>query len=189
MELRRTSRRSDLFVLSLAFAALGAVDASAQVLEIGPTGQVATRGAAGAAAAAARPDACSGALAEAFAAAAARTQLSIELLMNVARTESRCNPRAVSPAGAIGVMQLMPATARQLGVNPWNAAENIAGGAEYLRRQIERFDGQLDLALAAYNAGPGAVEREGGTPPFPETRRYVERNLDLLAAISLGNQP
>ena len=94
------------------------------------------------------------------------------LLEAVAWQESRGQMSAVSPKGALGVMQLMPATAAALGVDPRNLADNIRGGALYLRRQLDRF-GSVPLALAAYNAGPGAVKRFGGIPPFRETRAYV----------------
>lgn len=86
--------------------------------------------------------------------------------------ESRGRADAVSPKGALGPMQLMPATARELGVDPRDPAQNRAGGIAYLARQLARF-GSVPLALAAYNAGPGAVLRHGGVPPFAETRRYV----------------
>jgi soluble lytic murein transglycosylase-like protein len=86
--------------------------------------------------------------------------------------ESRGRMDAISSKGALGLMQLMPATAAQLGVNPYNADDNIRGGALYLRQQIDRF-GTIPLALAAYNAGPGAVLRYGGIPPFRETQNYV----------------
>lgn len=94
------------------------------------------------------------------------------LLEAVAWQESRGRVNAVSHKGAYGVMQLMPGTAAELGVDPTNVAENIRGGAIYLRRQLERF-GSVPLALAAYNAGPGAVIRYGGVPPYRETRDYV----------------
>lgn len=96
------------------------------------------------------------------------------LVAAVARRESAFHPRAVSPAGASGVMQLMPATARFLGVTDvFDARQNIFGGTRYLRSLLETFDGDLDLALAAYNAGPGAVEKYNGVPPYRETRSYV----------------
>ncbi len=122
----------------------------------------------------------------AVAAAAARYDLSPDLLDAVARSESGYDPNIVSPAGAIGVMQLMPATARQLGVDPRDPVQNIMGGAAYLRAQLDRFDGAVDLALAAYNAGGGRVVQYGGVPPFRETRAYVAANLDRLATASIS---
>ena len=120
----------------------------------------------------------------AIAAAADRYDLSPDFLDAVARSESGYDPAIVSPAGAIGVMQLMPATARQLGVDPRDPSQNIMGGAAYLRAQLDRFDGAVDLALAAYNAGSGRVIQYGGVPPFRETRAYVAANLDRLATAS-----
>jgi soluble lytic murein transglycosylase-like protein len=96
------------------------------------------------------------------------------LLVAVARRESRFNPNAVSPVGACGIMQLMPATARYLGIkNIFDARQNVFGGARYLRTLLDTFHGDLDLTLAAYNAGPGAVQKYNGVPPFRETRNYV----------------
>ena len=98
------------------------------------------------------------------------------LLEAVAWQESRGRMSAVSVKGALGVMQLMPSTAAELGVNPGDLADNIRGGALYLRRQLDRF-GSVPLALAAYNAGPGAVLRYGGIPPYRETRDYVAKSM------------
>ncbi len=91
--------------------------------------------------------------------------------------ESHGNPGVRSSAGAIGLMQLMPATARGLGVNPFNASQNVLGGARYLGQLLGTFRGNLRLALAAYNAGPGAVERYGTVPPYHQTRSYVRKIL------------
>ncbi len=103
------------------------------------------------------------------------------LVAAVISVESDGNPTARSHRGARGLMQLMPATAQELGVrDPEDPMENLRGGSRYLRRLIDRFDGQLPLALAAYNAGPSRVAASGGIPPFPETRRYVERVLDRM---------
>lgn len=97
------------------------------------------------------------------------------LLKAVIRVESNFNPQVVSQKGAQGLMQLMPETAREVGVrNPFDASESIFGGAMYLRKMLDTFE-HLDLALAAYNAGPGAVRRHGGIPPYEETRNYVKR--------------
>ena len=96
------------------------------------------------------------------------------LVAAIAARESAYNPGAVSPAGAVGVMQLMPATARYAGVrNAFDARENVFGGVHYLRTLLDTFHGDLDLTLAAYNAGPGAVQRYNGVPPFRETKDYV----------------
>lgn len=105
------------------------------------------------------------------------------LVAAVARTESGLDPSATSRTGAAGLMQLMPATARSLGVtDPYDPAANVRGGAAYLRNLLERFGGDVALAVAAYNAGPSAVERYGGVPPYAETRRYVARVLEAYRA-------
>lgn len=95
--------------------------------------------------------------------------------------ESRWRPNARSPVGASGLTQLMPGTARELGVNPWNPYANLEGGVKYLRQQLDRFNGDLEKALAAYNAGPGRVERAGGVPNIRETRLYVASIMARLA--------
>jgi len=106
--------------------------------------------------------------------AAQRNHLDPALLDAVIDQESGFRPDVVSGAGAVGLMQLMPATARELGFSdPFDPAQNIEGGAKYLRSLLDRYDGRLDLALAAYNAGPGAVDHFGGVPPYKETRAYV----------------
>lgn len=113
---------------------------------------------------------------------ALRHGLDPDLVTALVRVESCFDPRARSSAGALGLMQLMPATARALGVgDPFDVAENLEGGSRYLARMLARHGGDLELALAAYNAGPGAVARHGGVPPYPETRRYVERVQRLYA--------
>ena len=111
--------------------------------------------------------------------AAARNRLDPRLLMAVVRVESNFQPRARSPKGAMGLMQLMPATARQYDVaDAYDARSNVDAGARHLRSLLDRFD--LSLALAAYNAGEAAVRRFGGIPPYRETQDYVRRILSLL---------
>ncbi|MCQ9379968.1 lytic transglycosylase domain-containing protein [Methyloversatilis sp. XJ19-49] len=109
-----------------------------------------------------------------------RTGVEAGLLNAVIAVESAYNPKAVSPKGAAGLMQLMPDTARRYGVTDrFDPDQNLLGGALYLRDLMARFDNQLELALAAYNAGEGAVERHGRkVPPFAETLRYVPKVLD-----------
>lgn len=103
------------------------------------------------------------------------------LLRNVIEQESGYNPEAVSEKGALGLMQLMPSTARELNVaDPFNPRQNIEGGAKYLKSMLDRFDGNLPHALAAYNAGPGAVETYRGIPPYRETKNYVSSILNRL---------
>ena len=116
--------------------------------------------------------------------AEARYQLPPRLLQALIWQESRFNPMAISPAGAAGLAQLMPGTARDLGVsNRHDPAQNIDGGARYLKQMLERF-GAIHLALAAYNAGPGAVSRAGGIPKNRETPGYVKSVIDRWMAYS-----
>jgi soluble lytic murein transglycosylase-like protein len=122
-------------------------------------------------------------------AAARQSDLDPALLLAVAIRESAGDPQAVSPRGAQGLMQLMPGTAREEGVaDPFDPTDNLRGGARYLARMLDRYDGDVDLALAAYNAGPGSVDAAGrAIPAYPETIRYVERVTSL--ARRLGARP
>lgn len=167
--------------------ALPAAPAAATVLTIGDSGEITVvaasppppRLAAPSQTLQSPPPVLAGALARAAAGAA----LADELVAAIAWVESRYRSGARSPAGAIGVMQLMPGTARMLGVrNPRDPHANIDGGARYLRRLLDRFGGDVSLALAAYNAGPGRVERAGGIPRIAETQNYVTRILARLAS-------
>ena len=106
-------------------------------------------------------------------AAAASAAISPALLAALVSQESGWNPKAISSKGAIGLAQLMPATARELGVDPRDPAANLLGGALYLRRLLDSFGGDVERALAAYNAGPGRVRRANGIPAIAETQAYV----------------
>lgn len=108
-------------------------------------------------------------------AAAIREGLPPEFVASVAKVESALRPDAISPKGAIGIMQLMPATAQALGADPHDVRQNIEAGTRLLRELLVKYDGDVVKALSAYNAGTGAVERYQGMPPYDETRRYVNK--------------
>jgi soluble lytic murein transglycosylase-like protein len=176
---------------ALALAGVGG-PALAQVIEIGEDGAAVTYAApavftdAGAqpivppaaptAVVAARPE-----VARLISEAAERNGLSVDLVNAVAWRESRFRQNAVSHKDAVGVMQLTAGTARDLGVDRYDLAQNIHGGASYLRQMLSRYRGDVRLALAAYNAGPGAVDRYRGVPPYRETTAYVSAILSRLS--------
>ena len=111
--------------------------------------------------------------------AARKYKVDPKLVAAVAEVESNGRQEAVSSVGAIGVMQLKPDTAASLGVDPYDKQQNIEGGAKYLRQMLDTFGGDLKKAVAAYNAGPGAVKAYGGIPPYKETQNYVSKVLDI----------
>jgi soluble lytic murein transglycosylase-like protein len=114
-----------------------------------------------------------------------RHALPPQLLHSVIKVESNYNPLAVSSRGALGLMQLVPATARRFGViNVWNPVENLEGGAKYLRYLLDLYHGDYPLALAAYNAGEQAVAKYGGVPPFPETQKYLVQVRKQMGAMT-----
>lgn len=182
-------------LVTAALASASALPAAAQVLEIGPAGVTAINGpniitadgvqsitpvrpvgkAAGA------PASTQPLLDQAGAA----SDLSPRLLEAIAYVESRFRHNVVSPKGAIGMMQLMPGTAGDLGVDPRDPAQNARGGAAYLRQMLAMFDNNVELAVAAYNAGPNAVRKHNGVPPYSETRAYVAAVMDYLARTSV----
>jgi soluble lytic murein transglycosylase-like protein len=196
----RKSARLFLALLSSAFAA-ATVPAHADVLEVSrgksewiagghgsPGEQVSVELAQGSAvpvAAFADPAANAGAVPQAFAAKvhelSARYDLSPALIEALVWQESRWRTGAVSPVGARGLAQLMPGTAHSLGVDPDDPMANLEGGVRYLRQQLDRFGGDLEKALAAYNAGPGRVEQAGGVPRIRETQTYVAAVLARLS--------
>jgi soluble lytic murein transglycosylase-like protein len=186
-------------------AAIGATPAAADVMELGADGQIVVRAADQpmvAEAIAATPEmigeieispealtqVTGSAAPQAYMAAvdylADLNGISPALLEALVWQESRWRPGARSPVGAIGLAQLMPGTARDLQVNPHDPHANLAGGARYLRQQLDRFGGDVELALAAYNAGPGRVQRARGVPAIRETQAYVRAVVDRLSNMS-----
>ena len=121
--------------------------------------------------------------------AAIQNQLDYKLLQAIIDTESAFNPQAYSKAGAIGLMQLMPQTAKQLQVqNSWNPIQNIQGGAKYFRQLLNTFEQNIELSLAAYNAGPNAVKRAGNSiPNYPETKRYVKKVMQTYRKLKASS--
>lgn len=135
----------------------------------------------------AAPDQAPGPFDAIIAEAASKYGVDADLVRAVIRTESNFNPLAKSHAGAKGLMQLMPRLARELGIsNAFDARENIFGGTKYLGQLLDRHKGDVQLALASFNAGPRNVARYGGIPPFKETRGYVQKITGLLADASAG---
>ena len=121
---------------------------------------------------------CSDTLEEYFEEASSTYEVDLKLLKCIALVESDFNANCTSSAGAMGVMQLMPETAKELGVeNPYDAYENIMGGAKLISRLLDKYDGDIALAAAAYNAGSGAVAKYNGIPPYTETQNYVKKVL------------
>ncbi len=126
-----------------------------------------------------------------FQSASQATGVPVNLLKAVAKAESDFDPKSLSHCGAAGIMQLMPDTARTVGVTDvWDPAENILGGAKYLRMMLDRHDGDVTLALAAYNAGPGNVKKYGGVPPFKETQNYIKKITKFMGgSLDIGTLP
>ena len=170
------------------------IPANAQVIEVGPAGVSSISGPAVITSEGVRAIVPERARAKTSAPASAQplleragltSDLSPRLLEAIAYVESRFRQNAVSPKGAVGMMQLMPGTANELGVDPNDPAQNAHGGAAYLRKMLVMFDNDVELAVAAYNAGPEAVKKHNGVPPYAETRRYVAAVMDYLARTSV----
>ena len=138
-----------------------------------------TSAAGAAAAAAAAPVPADSAYLDVIREAAGKYGVDPKLVSAVAEIESGFSQDAISATGAVGVMQLMPETAESLGVNPYDAKQNIDGGTQYLRQMLDSFNGDVRKAVAAYNAGPEAVREYGGVPPYSETQQYVSSVLDI----------
>ncbi|MDF2841068.1 MAG: yjbJ [Clostridia bacterium] len=118
---------------------------------------------------------------------AKKYNISSSIIKSVIKAESNFNPTVVSSAGAMGLMQLMPATAKSLGVDDaFDPVQNIEGGVKFLKDMLQKFGGNLELALAAYNAGPGNVVKYGGIPPFKETQNYVKKIMGFLSNKTFG---
>lgn len=170
---------------------MAAAAAAAQVLDVGPNGSVATYrgsvlvgsdGIRDVQPSAGRSNKISApSMALPLRPAAAASGLSEDLIAAVAWQESRYRQNAVSAKGARGIMQLMPDTAKSLGVNAADLSQNLAGGSAYLALLLRKFDGDVIKSLAAYNSGPVAVVRHNGVPPYPETKAYVNAILDRMA--------
>lgn len=186
----------------IAILLAGGAPAFADVLEIGREGHVIIRAGPGAAPPldladendgedaddlAPPPKAIPAIYVEAIDQIAERYDISPALLEALVWQESRWHAQAISPAGAVGLTQLMPATARSLRVDPHNPIANLEGGAHYLRAQLDLFDGNIEKALAAYNAGPARVLRAGGVPPIAETRAYVAAIVGRLSQSVKGD--
>ncbi len=130
----------------------------------------------------------SAAIDDAIEAAAAKHNVDPNLVRALVKVESNFNPTAISRKGAMGLMQLMPSTARELNVsNPFDPEQNVDAGVRHLKHLLESFNGDVGLSLAAYNAGQGAVQRNGGVPPFAETRNYVRRITSLYGKGDVGS--
>lgn len=190
MRVSESMARSAVLAMTVAWAL--ATPAAAAVYEVGDDGSVAridvtvtapraaprSHGAPGTSA---RPLTHAAAYVPFVASAGERYAVSPALIDAIAHVESRYVQSAVSPKHAVGIMQLMPATAVALGVESRDAADNIRGGTAYIRQLLDRFDGDVVRTIAAYNAGPAAVERARGVPHFAETRAYVAAVLDRMA--------